>query len=263
MANLLPTLDYTTPEEFVNYYYNQLKTELGVFDLQISKVGFVGFFMNLLGYTHFDLKQYYDSLFKEAFVGTSQTEESQYIHASTYGYIPTFATAASAVGTIEFDMVNWLPRRPYGVVRREVIVGYSSSSGTITQIDAKFFIDDFQFTVDAIYKFIEVEDNGLYYYSADVITADGTKLTIPSSTSTISVPLYSTTQYSRKEISFVLKPYNFGSFQTYYFGIDAGYYLSDLQVFVTLSGSTTEEEYQIKYTKYLEKGDSKSVFLRK
>ncbi len=263
MANLLPTLNYTTPEEFVNYYYDQLKTELGIFDLQISKVGFVGFFMNLLGYTHFDLKQYYDSLFKEAFIGTSQTEESQYIHASTYGYIPTFATAASAVGTIEFDMVNWLPRRPYGVVRREVIVGYSSSSGTITQIDAKFFIDNFQFTIDAIYKFIEVEDNGLYYYSADVITADGTKLTIPSSTSTISVPLYSTTQYSQKEISFVLKPYNFGSFQTYYFGIDAGYYLSDLQVFVIPSGSVAEEEYQIKYTKYLEKGDSKSVFLRK
>lgn len=263
MANLLPTLSYTTPEEFINYYYEQLKTELGVFDLQISKVGFVGFFMNLLGYTHFDLKQYYDSLFKEAFIGTSQTEESQYIHASTYGYIPTFATASSAVGTIEFDMVNWLPRRPYGVVRREVIVGYSSSSGTITQIDAKFFINNFQFTIDSIYKFIEIEDNGVYSYSADIITADGTKMSIPSSTSIISVPLYSTTQYSQKEISFVLKPYNFGAFQTYYFGIDSGYYLSDLQVFVTPPGSAVEEEYQIKYTKYLEKGDSKSVFLRK
>jgi hypothetical protein len=263
MANLLPTLSYTTPEEFINYYYDQLKTELGVFDLQISKVGFIGFFMNLLGYTHFDLKQYYDSLFKEAFIGTSQTEESQYIHAATYGYIPTFAIASSAVGTIEFDMVDWLPRRTSGVVRREVIVGYSSSSGVIVQSDAKFFIDNFQFTIDALYKFIEIEDNGVYYYSADVITADGTKLSIPSSTSTISVPLYSTTQYSKKEISFVLKPYNFGSFQTYYFGIDSGYYLSDLQVFVTPAGSTAEEEYQIKYTKYLEKGDSNSVFLRK
>jgi len=43
MANTLPTLNYTTPEEFVNYYYEQLKSELGVFDLQISKVGFIGF----------------------------------------------------------------------------------------------------------------------------------------------------------------------------------------------------------------------------
>lgn len=263
MTNLLPSLNYTTPEEFINYYYEQLKTELGIFDLQISKVGFVGFFMNLLGYTHFDLKQYYDSLFKEAFVGTSQTEESQYIHAATYGYIPTFATAASAVGTIEFDMINWLPRRPSGVVRREVIVGYSGASGTIVQLGVNFFVENFQFTIDAIYKFIEIEDNGLYYYSADIITADGLKITVPSSTPTISVPLYSTTQYVRKEISFVLKPYNFGSFQTYYFGIDAGCYLSNLQVFVTEAGSTVEEEYEIKYTKYLERGDSKSVFLRK
>ena len=256
MANTLPTLNYTTPEEFINYYYDQLKTELGVFDLQINKVGFIGFFMNLLGYTHFDVKQYYDSLFKEAFVGTSQTEESQYIHAATYGYIPTFANASAVTGTIEFDMINWLPRRPSGVVRREVVVGVSS-------YDAKFFVDEFQFTIDSLYKFIEIEDNGKYYYSADIITGNGTKLSIPSSSSTIVVPLYSTTQYSQKEVSFVLKPYNFGSFQTYYFGIDPGYYLSDFQVFVTPAGSTAEEEYQIRYTKYLEKGNSKSVFLRK
>jgi len=263
MANTLPTLNYTTPEEFVNYYYEQLKSELGVFDLQISKVGFIGFFMNLLGYTHFDVKQYYDSLFKESFIGTSQTEESQYIHAATYGYIPTFATAATATGNIQFDMINWLPRRQSGIVRREVIVGYSNSLNTIIASNAKFFIESFQFTIDAFYKFVELENNGSYYYFADIITSDGTKLTIPSATSVISVPLYSTSQYVQKEISFVLKPYNFGSFQTYYFGIDAGYYLADLQVFVIQSGSTVEEEYDVKYTKYLEKGNSKSVFLRK
>lgn len=263
MANTtLPTLNYTTPEEFVNYYYEQLKADLGVFDLQISKVGFIGFFMNLLGYTHFDVKQYYDSLFKEAFIGTSQTEESQYIHAATYGYVPTFATASRATGIIQFDMINWLPRRQQGVVRREVIMGYNNSFDN-TSSSTKFFIEGFQFTIDAFYKFVEVEDNGSYYYYTDIITSDGMKMTIPSATSTISVPIYSTSQYVQKEISFVLKPYNFGSFQTYYFGIDTGYYLADLRVFVTTTDSTIEEEYSVKYTKYLEKGNSKSVFLRK
>jgi len=95
--------------------------------------------MNLLGYTHFDVKQYYDSLFKESFIGTSQTEESQYIHAATYGYIPTFATAATATGNIQFDMINWLPRRQSGIVRREVIVGYSNSLNTIIASNAKIF----------------------------------------------------------------------------------------------------------------------------
>jgi len=263
MASTLPDLSYTTPEEFVNYYYEKLKTDLSVYDLQISKVGFVGYFLNLLGYTHFDLKQYYDSLFKESFVGTSQTEESQYLHASNYGYIPTFANAANATGTLQFDMINWLPRRQSDVVRREVIVGYDTTSGVYTPLSSTFKLDDIQFSIDSIYKFVEIEDNGAYYYYTDIITSDGTKITLPSSSFSIIVPLYSTTQYTKKEISFEIKPYNFGSYQTYYFGIDSGYYLSDLEVYVTEVGSSIEEQYTVKYTKYLEKGSDKSVFLRK
>ncbi len=263
MASTLPDLSYTTPEEFVNYYYEKLKTDLSVYDLQISKVGFVGYFLNLLGYTHFDLKQYYDSLFKESFVGTSQTEESQYLHASNYGYIPTFANAANATGTLQFDMVNWLPRRQSNVVRREVIIGYNTTLGEYTPLSSTFKLEDIQFSIDSIYKFVEIEDNGSYYYYTDIITSDGTKITLPSSSFSIVVPLYSTTQYTKKEISFEIKPYNFGSYQTYYFGIDSGYYISDLEVYVTEVGSTVEEQYDIKYTKYLEKGNDKSVFLRK
>ena len=263
MASTLPDLNYTTPEEFVDYYYEKLKTDLSVYDLQISKVGFVGFFLNLLGYTHFDLKQYYDSLFKEAFVGTSQTEESQYLHASTYGYIPTFATASNATGTIEFDMLNWLPRRQPGVVRREVIIGYDSSGGTYTPLSNTFVIDNFQFSIDTIYKFVEIEENGSYYYYTDITTADGTKINLPSSSYMITAPLYSTSQYTKKEISFELKPYNFGTYQTYYFNISSGYYLSDLEVYVTEANSTSEEQYDVKYTKYLEKGNDTCVFLRK
>ena len=230
MASTLPSLNYTTPEEFVNYYYEKLKTDLNVYDLQISKVGFVGYLLNLLGYTHFDLKTYYDNLFKEAFVGTSQTEESQYLHAATYGYIPSFASASIATGTIEFDMVNWLPRRQPDVVRREVIVGYDNSTGVYIPTSSLFKIDNFQFLIDSIYKFVEIEDNGSYYYYVDIVTSDGTKSTLPSPSSTISAPLYSTSQCVKKEISFTLKPYNYGSYQTYYFGIDLGYYLSDIYV---------------------------------
>ena len=263
MSDTLPALNYTTPEDFINYYYQQLQSDLNVYDLQISKVGFVGFVLNLLGYTHFDLKQYYDSLFIESFPGTAQTEESQYIHASTYGYIPSFATASTATGTVEFDMINWLPRRQSGVVRREVIVGYAISSGTYVALSSTFFTNNVQFSIDAIYKFVEIEENGSYYYYADITTSDGTKTTVPSSSSLISVPLYSTSQYVKKEITTQLKPYNFGTFQTYYFGIDAGYYLSDLKVYVTEVGTTIEVPYTIQYTKYLSKGSDTTVFLRK
>ena len=69
---MLPILNYSTPEEFVDYYYEKLKTDLAVYNIKISKVGFIGFLFNMLGYTHFDVKTYYDSLFKEAFVATGQ-----------------------------------------------------------------------------------------------------------------------------------------------------------------------------------------------
>jgi len=250
---MLPSLNYSTPEEFINYYFNQLKTDLGVFDLQLNKTGFIGFFMNLLGYTHFDVKLYYDSLFKEAFIGTSQVEESQYMHASTYGYIPTFANPSTANGTIEFDMLNWLPSKSANIVRREVEIPSSSH----------FFIEEnFQFIINAKYKFIEIINNGITSYLVEIITNNST-ISVASSSSTIVAPLYLTTQISQKEVSFILKPYNLGSFQTHYFDIDHGHYLSDLQVFVIEDGSTVEEEYEIKYTKYLEKENSKCVFLRK
>ncbi len=97
----------------------------------------------------------------------------------------------------------------------------------------------------------------------DIITNDGTKISLPSSSSIISAPLYSTLQYLKKEVLFALKPYNFGSYQTYYFGIDSGYFLFDLEVYVTEYNSVVEEQYAVKYTKYLEKGSDKSVFLRK
>ena len=54
----MPSLEYTTPEEFVEYWFNELRTSLGVFDIQANKVGFLGFLMNILGWTNYDLKNY-------------------------------------------------------------------------------------------------------------------------------------------------------------------------------------------------------------
>jgi len=263
MSLTLPTLNYTTPEEFVDYYYEKLKEDLAIFDLQISKVGFVGFFLNLLGFTHFDLKQYYDSLFNEAFIGTSQTEEAQYLHASIYGYIPAFATPSVAVGTIEFDMETWISTRSSDTIRREVIVGYNSSLGTYVYQNNTFSFENIKFNIDAVYTFVEVKQDGLFYYYANVITSDGTKYTIPSTTSLITVPLYSTKQIIKKEIQYELPSYNYGTYHTYSFSIDANYHLADIDVYITEANSNTEEKYAVKFIKYLEGSSDKSVFLKK
>lgn len=64
-----------TPEEFSNYFFNSLKNELGVYNLQASKVGFIGFLINLLSNITYDSKLYKDSLFKEAFPATAQIDD--------------------------------------------------------------------------------------------------------------------------------------------------------------------------------------------
>ena len=64
-----------TPEEYSNYFFNALKSELNVYDLQASKVGFIGFLINLLSNTVYDSKVYKDALFKEAFPATAQIDD--------------------------------------------------------------------------------------------------------------------------------------------------------------------------------------------
>ncbi len=267
----LPTLSNATPEDFIDYYFNNLKTDLGVFDIEIAKVGFIGFLMNLLGNTHFDVKTYYDGLFKEAFVATAQSEESQNLHAAIYGYTPAFAIPATATGSIEFDFNTALSTKNPKTVKREVFIGYRTTDPTGTTAerigDITFNSSVYKFTIDALYKFVqEITNPGTpsesSSYYTEVTTVDGTKIIIPSSSAYIIVPLYSTTQYNYKTYEFQIPKYNLGSFQTYYFTIDSGYYLSAVEVYITPTGGV-EEEYEVQFVKYLASGDDKTVFLKK
>lgn len=72
-------LSKLTPEEFAEFYMNALKEELGVYDLQANKVGFLGFLVNILGNVTYDSKVYKDFLFKEAFPATAQQDDKKYI----------------------------------------------------------------------------------------------------------------------------------------------------------------------------------------
>lgn len=72
-------LSKLTPEEFAEFYMTALKDELGVYDLQANKVGFLGFLVNILGNVTYDSKVYKDFLFKEAFPATAQQDDKKYI----------------------------------------------------------------------------------------------------------------------------------------------------------------------------------------
>lgn len=64
-----------TPEEFSNYFYEEIKNKLGIYNLQCNKVGLIGFLTNILGNISYDSKLYVDNLFKEAFPATAQLDD--------------------------------------------------------------------------------------------------------------------------------------------------------------------------------------------
>lgn len=239
-----------TPEEFINYYFEALRDLLGVYSVQVNKVGFIGFLMNVLGHTNYDLKNYYDYLFKEAFVSTSEKDSNIHLHASIYGYHPGFATASEVFGEIELDF-NLLPFIQSNVTRREVVLNSINSN-------LKFSVDNFRFQTPAVYKMIY--ENGIY--NTIIIREDGHLQQYPASSSVVTVPIFDAKQCYDDEIIFIAENYPANSFYQYSFEIDDGF-LSDITVFVTKKNQLIEEEYQVKFVKFLEKGNEKVVFLRK
>lgn len=242
-------VNFKTPQEFINYYSNELKTELGVYDLQINKLGFIGFLLNMLGHTNYDAKQYYDSLFKEAFVATSQETENLYFHSSIYGYLPTFAVPSTAYGSVIFDFAS-LPDMLPGVIKREVIIGGDELVG--------FDDNGYKFSSDSTYKFVQTTDG----YSVIVTTKDGKVTQLPSATSEISAPFQNFQQYETQTFNITLPNYDFGTYYPYSIEISSGH-IADIKVLVTAKNSSTTEEYSVTYVKYFEESNSKTVFLRK
>ena len=247
---MLDTFEPSTVEEFITYYENKLKNELEVYNIQINKVGFLGFLLNILGHTNYDLKNYYDFLFKESFIATADVSENIHLHASTYGYYPSFATSASIIGSLEVDM-NILPTKQSNVVKREL---YLNNPGQLF----KFESEGYSFATKASYKLIQENDQ----FKTIIITEDGESIQYPSPTSILNPPLLDVYQYEEQEFYFKSTDYLANSFYSYYFEIEDGY-IADLKVFVKEKNAIEEEEYDVKYVKFFETGSSKTVFLRK
>jgi hypothetical protein len=245
-------VNFQSPEEFIDYYSEVLKEELGVYDLQINKLGFVGFLLNLLGHTNYDAKQYYDSLFKEAFVATSRDTENLYFHASTYGYLPTFANPSSAFGEVIFDFAL-LPKMLPGVIKREVVFGQSDE---FISID----VNGYKFLTNTNYKFIQTLEG----YSSIVTSVEGKVNQFPSASAEIKAPFQNMSQYDILNFSITLPNYSFGTYYPYVVEIGEGY-ISDIRVWVQSRNVSSDlaEEYKVSYVKYFEESFSKTVFLRK
>lgn len=234
-----------TPDEFINYYSALLKQDLSKYDLQINKLGFIGFFLNILGWSFFDVKQYYDYLFKESFVATSKEDENLYLHSSIYGYMPSYASPATAIGNFVFDF-SVMPAKPDGVVKRQV-----------TFDNIVFKNDEYFFESRNSYRFIE-EDNTYYCV---IFNWDGGIDYISSSSPLIQAPFRDVRQIERRNVGVTIQNYNFGSFYPYIFTIEDGF-LTDLNVTVKIPDTQNWEEFDITPIKYFVDSFDNVAFLR-
>jgi hypothetical protein len=157
----------TTPEKFTNYYYTQLKELLESENLELSKVGVLGYLLHIIGNLQYDTKKYYDLLFNESFPISCLDNTNLHQHSLTYGFPFELATPATLLGTIQFNFDN-LPSKLENT-KREI---------TIDNIDnnIQFNIDGLNFILLSKYV-ITISEND--FYSVQVIDKNNTPYILP------------------------------------------------------------------------------------
>jgi len=193
----------TDPQDFISYYFNEFKNELEADDLSLSKVGGLGFLLNMMGNTQFDIKKYYDGLFNEAFPVSSFNDVNLQQHSLMFGYNYDNAKSSLLVGNILFDFLNLPPRSSLTRKRK------------IELADISFIIGSLNFILDSKYSvIIDIDDSQFEYYKVELIDSNNELQIIPISESYPLVAITDCKQYSVDVREFNIPSYPFGSYYT-------------------------------------------------
>ncbi len=234
----------TSASEYIDHYYNELKKELNARGLQVSKVGIIGLLLHILGFTQQDIKQYYDTLFREAFVGTADNYENLIMHGSVYGYFPLLSTPSSAVGNFELDY-------------RAIPASSNNVEMTILIENLEIIINGLKFLLDSKY---------IFKGSSCQITDSGGKVTyIPFSTANPKVPIIDLIQYDFEIKQFTLPFYSYGSYYSKILELSNGNNdskISSVEVFIQEETDGEFIKYETRLVDYFTQGDENVVFIK-
>lgn len=233
----------STAQEYINTYYTQLKKELNARGLQISKVGLIGLLLNILGFSQQDIKLYYDTLFREAFLATADKDENITMHGSVFGYNPGLAIPATITGNISFNTA--------------VLPISSSSNRTITLTDLTVKSDNLVYTLEADYIFKGT--------NCEIVDSNGNVTTVPVSINNPSVPIQSFKQYENEVYSYSIPFYVYNSYYSIVLELndtDAKKYISSLKVEIQEDGAEDYVEYEWKLVNYSSSPSDKHVFVQ-
>jgi len=231
----------TTPQDYIDYYYNELKSQLQTKNIQISKVGFLGFLLHTLGFTQFDIKTYYDTLFKEAFLATSDDSKNLNLHASIYNYDIKMSNPSNITGNLKISL-SFLPPS-INITLREIVIE-----------KLKININNIIFTLESTYTIIDTfckiqKSNGEIYY-------------IPFDQSTGLVPIMDFYQYDTEIFNFKLPYYSLGTFYQKILNLEyKDGFIYEISITIKTKDSNIFEEYSITQLKHLSSSLDKVVFV--
>jgi hypothetical protein len=234
-------------DELINEYYEVAKKYFNLSDIRLSKTGVIGFLLYILGHIKKDSEYYYKYLVKELFPHTAQERGSLLLHASLFGYQPSFAKPATYKGTIDIIV----PKTNFKT--RTIVI----PKGT------RFKVGDFIWTLDA-----EVTITQLPTY-AYVIFNTGDRIekqqvlvkdhpTDPN-LQILEFDFKHLRQFEEREDIFTIPFYRYGVFYKYTLSLDK--YLADVKVSVKYPDSPNFKDFEVSFVKFGYTSDDEVVFI--
>jgi len=207
-----------TPDDFIKTYQDQLKDITQSNNIQISKVGFIGYFLNILGELQYDVKQYYDFLFMESFPITATQSTNLKLHSQLHNYDILNAKPALLNGDISIN-INSINNLTGSIVSRKINI-----------VDLDFWIDDLHYVSDSTINLEIARINGELIYTAEILTPTDQKLYTINPVSPI-IPITETYQRETEEQVHFIPNYSYGTHYTLEIPLD-DIQLETIEVFI-------------------------------
>ncbi|MEM4385275.1 MAG: hypothetical protein QXD03_01870 [Candidatus Anstonellales archaeon] len=229
-----------SPEKFIEFYWNEMKDYLNSRNIQLSKSGFVGYMLHILGFLQYDIKQYYDFLLRESLPSTATTPQSLYFHSVIYGYVPPLASPSSLVGEFELNL-SLLPNYTADIASRDI---YFNS--------VSFKIGELEYNLFSRYRLITTDNRN---YNVEIFTHDGNFYSTGFSSTLPRIPIFSLLQMSVYSTEMRLPFYQFGSY--YYYPISMkNNQVCNCEVYID------DVKFDIEFIRSISTGDDNVVFVR-
>ena len=188
--------------QFAEFYFDKLKEKLNLTDINLNRLGFVGFFIELLGNVQYDVKGYYNYLFGEAFPISATDNTNLLYHSAVFGYSPELAKPAAIEGMFNITPVM---TNMAAVYRRELVLK-----------DISFVIDNIEFHLDSNYTIVYTNNPDSSYMTMNVeIFYKNIYDIVPVLYSNSKIKTVGLLQYSREISQIGTSNYAFGTHYVY------------------------------------------------